>query len=35
MAKIAQSEHTGTDARDFSWLEGAIDQLCTARQVST
>jgi hypothetical protein len=33
MARITRSEHDGVEARDFSWLVGALDQLRTARRV--
>ena len=33
LARIARSEHDGVEARDFSWLVGALDTLRTARRV--
>eukprot|EP00878_Enallax_costatus_P004275 GHUV01004505.1.p1 GENE.GHUV01004505.1~~GHUV01004505.1.p1 ORF type:complete len:527 (+),score=139.84 GHUV01004505.1:269-1849(+) len=32
-ARIAAAEHDGTESRDFSWLNKALDQLRMARQV--
>jgi ariadne-1 len=33
LARIADSEHDGVEARDYSWLVAALDQLRTARRV--